>query len=183
MPNAINKWCSVLSFTHSSGNRFDAWYAPQSSMTASYKRVSFLLEWPVFLLWIQILPTPSPCLHVYSWHTQWDLFKMDTSETKTFVLISEVSIFQGRTLCIYTKLGLGQVSWLTKCSLSGVSFKRGSTVHVRGNIRHPILTNLTLKDLWRDVTSRWTYTLWGYNLYNMSSAVYAIYGSKKKHTC
>ena len=86
--------------------------------------------------------------------------------------------FRGRTLRIYTKLGLGQVSWLTKCSLSGVSFKRGSTVHVWGNIRHSILTNLTLKDLWRAVTSRWTYmyTLWGYNLYNTSSAVY---GSKK----
>ena len=35
---------------------------------------------------------------------------MDTLETKIFVLISEVFLFQGRKVCIYIKLGLGQVS-------------------------------------------------------------------------
>ena len=41
---------------------------------------------------------------------QWNLSNMDPVCTKTIVLISEVSLFQGRILCIYIKLGLSQVS-------------------------------------------------------------------------
>ena len=51
-------------------------------------------------------------LHVQGIAIQWNLSSMDTLRTKTIVLISEVSLFQENT-----KLGLSQVSLLTKVSL------------------------------------------------------------------
>ena len=62
---------------------------------------------------------------------QWNLSNTDTIGTKVFVLISEVSSFQGKIKDIYIKLGLSQVSRLSKLSLFQrcPSFKkRGSTV-------------------------------------------------------
>ena len=59
---------------------------------------------------------------------------MDTIGTKIFVLISEVSLFQGVN---NIKLGLSQVSCLTRGPYSEVSFKRGSTVSLE--VRHCML--------------------------------------------
>ena len=53
-------------------------------------------------------------LHTSPMTIQWNLSSTDTLGTKIIVLISEVSIFQERITRIYMKLGLGQVSWLTR---------------------------------------------------------------------
>ena len=54
------------------------------------------------------------------------LYSTNTLGTKIIVLISEVSLFQGVNSM---KLGLGQVSWLTKvCLFQGCLYKEVSTV-------------------------------------------------------
>ena len=62
------------------------------------------------------------CLTALGWKVwilvQWNPSNTDTLEIK---LISEVT---GRIICIYTKLGFGQVQGV----ISEVSFKRGSTI-------------------------------------------------------
>ena len=46
------------------------------------------------------------------YEAKWNLSNTDTLGTKAIVLISEVSLFQGEN---NIKLGLSQVSWLTRC--------------------------------------------------------------------
>ena len=61
-------------------------------------------------------------------YIQWNLSNMDSLNWNLkFVRYPH---FRERTICIYVKLGLSQVAWLTKVSLfQRCPFKRGSTVY------------------------------------------------------